>query len=136
MQLNKIMNTFALEKLEGVEGKQRFDKLVVDGVAPFDVFEQNVAATYSSELIGIYAVMNDVANLKSVPYNKFHPYSDGTDGLREYEFKSKHLRVYAVEQVGGKIIVIGGTKATQKKDESEFRRLKHLIINKLKTEKQ
>ena len=128
------MNTFALEKLKGIDGRQRFDKLVVDGVAPFDVFEQNVTAAYSAELEGIYAVMNNVANLRSVPYSKFHPYSDGKDGLREYEFKSKHLRVYAVEQVGGKIIVIGGTKATQKKDETEFRRLKNLIMKYLKTE--
>ncbi|MBQ3619671.1 MAG: hypothetical protein II939_16115 [Bacteroidales bacterium] len=126
------MSTFALEKLEGVEGRQRFEKLVVDGVAPFDVFEQNVASAYKSELIGIYAVMNDVANLKSVPQTKFHPYSDGKDGLREFEFKSKHLRVYAVEQKGGKIIIIGGTKATQKKDEAEFRRLKNLLNKQFK----
>ena len=50
------MNTFALEKLKGIDGRQRFDKLVVDGVAPFDVFEQNVTAAYSAELEGIYAV--------------------------------------------------------------------------------
>ena len=128
MQLNKIMNIFALEKLEGVDGKQQFDKLLINGTAPFDEFERDIGDNYKPELTGIYAVMNEVANLKSVPYNKFHPYSDGKDGVREYEFKSKHLRVYAIEQQGGKIIIIGGTKANQKKDESEFHRIKKLYV--------
>lgn len=68
--------------------------------------------------------MDAVANLLSLPETKFHPYSDGKDGVREYEFKTKHLRVYAIEQKGGKIVIIGGTKANQAKDQVEFRRLK------------
>lgn len=129
------MNTFALEKLEGVDGKQQFDKLIVNGSAPFDKFEKDIGDNYKPELIGIYAIMNDVANLKSVPYSKFHPYSDGKDGVREYEFKSKHLRVYAIEQPGGKIVIIGGTKANQRKDEAEFRRIKKLYVESTKSKK-
>ena len=44
MQLNNDMSTFALERIEAVVGRQRFDKLFVDGVCPFDEFENNIEA--------------------------------------------------------------------------------------------
>ena len=72
--------------------------------------------------------MDAVANLLSLPETKFHPYSDGKDGVREYEFKTKHLRVYAIEQIGGKIIIIGGMKSNQAKDQATFRKLKNGYI--------
>jgi len=126
------MSIFALKKIDAVVGKQSFEKLVVDGVCLFDEFEQNIDEIYKSELKGIYASMNDVANLKSLPETKFHPYSDGKNGCREYEFKSKHLRVYAIEKYGGEIVVMGGTKANQKKDQSEFRKIKKQYLMSLK----
>ena len=47
------MPTFVLENIEGVNGKQRFDKLVVDGNCPFDRFEAEIETCYKSELVGI-----------------------------------------------------------------------------------
>lgn len=110
--------------MEQIRGKQVFDKLVVDGVAPFDTFIDELDDRYKSEVTTLYTIMDAVANLKSLPETKFHPYSDGKDGVREYEFKTKHLRAYAIEQKGGKILIIGGTKVNQPKDQAEFRRLK------------
>lgn len=125
------MPKFALDNIKAVVGKQRFDKLLIDDVAPFDTFENNLEDEYKPEIASIYQIMNDVANLRSLPYSKFHPYSDGSDGYREYEFKTKHLRVYAIEQPGGKIIIFGGTKANQSKDESTFRKIKKQYISSL-----
>jgi hypothetical protein len=122
------MVQYTLERMEQIRGKQVFDKLVVDGVAPFDTFISLLEETYRSEVRTLYSLMDAVANLMSLPETKFHPYSDGKDGVREYEFKTKHLRVYAIEQTGGKIIIIGGTKANQRKDQAEFRRLKNAYI--------
>lgn len=118
------MVKYTLERMEQIRGKQVFDKLVVDGVAPFDTFIDKLEERYRSEVRTLYSIMDAVANLQSLPETKFHPYSDGKDGVREYEFKTKHLRVYAIEQIGGKIIILGGTKANQTKDQAEFRRLK------------
>lgn len=118
------MVKYTLVRMDQIRGKQVFDKLVVDGVAPFDVFIDKLEDRYRSEVKTLYTIMDAVANLQSLPETKFHPYSDGKDGVREYEFKTKHLRAYAIEQTGGKIIIIGGTKANQSKDETEFRRLK------------
>ena len=118
------MAKYTLERMEQIRGKQVFDKLVVDGIAPFDTFISLLEETYRSEVRTLYSLMDAVANLISLPETKFHPYSDGKDGVREFEFKTKHLRAYAIEQTGGKIIIIGGTKANQSKDQADFRRLK------------
>lgn len=123
------MFTFALRKIDAVVGIQRFDKLTIDGFCPFDEFEATFKNQFSSEIASIYHHMNDVANLKALPYTKFHFYDDGKDGVREFEFKSKHLRVYGITQLGGKIIILGGSKANQKKEQNEFRRLKRLYLD-------
>ena len=122
------MAKYTLERMKQIRGKQVFDKLVVDGVAPFDTFIEELEEEYRSEAMTLYSYMDLVSNLHSLPKTKFHPYSDGKDGVREFEFKTKHLRVYAIEQKGGKIIIIGGTKANQAKDQAEFRRMKQGYI--------
>ena len=43
------MTIFALEKIEAINGKQQFDKLVVDGICPFDDFERNLEKQYKFE---------------------------------------------------------------------------------------
>ena len=126
------MYKFALENIEAVKGKQRFDKLIVNDDCPFDRFEEELEDRYRSELYSIYAIMNEVANLRSVPYTKFHFYDDSKGLYREFEFKTKHLRVYGTTVSGGKVIITGGTKAKQKDDETKFRRLKNLYIESLK----
>lgn len=126
------MCTFALRRIEAVKGRQRFDKLIVDGVCHLDRFEEDLEECYRSELYGLYATMNEVANLRSVPHTKFHFYDDAKGLYREFEFKTKHLRVYGTTVPGGKVIITGGTKVKQKSDQSKFRRLKNLYIKSLK----
>jgi len=128
------MPTFALQRIEAIKGKQEFDKLVVDGKCPFDEFENTLEVQYKSELVGIYAYMQNVADLKAVPREKFHFYDDGVSGVREFEFKSKHLRVYGITKPNGKIIITGGTKACQEAEQNEFRRLKKQYIASLAVE--
>lgn len=118
------MTKYSLVRIEQVRGKQVFDKLVVNGVAPFDVFIEKLERIYKKELKSIYAYMDLHSNLVRLPSSKFHALNESKDGVKEYEFKTKHLRVYVIEEPGGKIVVIGGKKSTQPKDISEFRRLK------------
>ncbi len=122
------MPRFALKRIQQVNGQQVFEKLLVDGVAPFDTFIEELESIYESEMDSMYNLMDHVANLRTLPYAKFHPYSDGKDGCREWEFKTKHLRVYAIEKRGGKIVIIGGTKSKQARTESEFHKLKDQYI--------
>ena len=130
------MPKFALRKIETIRGRQEFDKLVVDGNCPFDEFEVGLEEQYKSELVGIYYCMQDVANLKSLPEAKFHFYDNDKkkkrkDGVREFEFKSKHLRVYGITKPNGKIVITGGTKAKQEREQNIFRRLKDQYLSSL-----
>ena len=125
------MVEYTLVKMDLIRGKQVFEKLVVNGVAPFDEFISQLEERYRSEVRTLYKYMEVVSNLRPLPKTIFHPFSDGRDGFREYEFKTKHLRVYAIEKKGGKIVILGGMKANQSRDQVEFRRLKKGYINSL-----
>lgn len=132
------MSKFALEKIQAIKGKQEFVKLKVDENCPFDEFENSLEKVYLPELEGIYHNMQDVADLKSLPKAKFHFYDldkkqKNKDGVREFEFKSKHLRVYGITKPNGKIIITGGTKANQKDDQNTFRKLKAKYLESIKS---
>lgn len=87
---------------------------------------------YKPELKTIYAYMDQVANLKSLPQTKFHFYDKAKGGYREFEFKSKHLRVYGIVIDEGKLVILGGTKANQANDTTIFRRIKKEYIESTK----
>lgn len=127
------MSKFELVNIDAVVGEQQFYKLKIDDCCPFDEFEKDVEKVYKSEIMTLYSYMNQVAKLKSLPVQKFHFYDDGKKGYREFEFKSKHLRIYGIVIPGGKLIITGGTKANQTKDESIFRKYKKNYISYLKS---
>ena len=95
------MARFALKKIDAVQGIQSFEKLLVDGTAPFDSFESGLES-------------KDKRSLKQ--------------RVKEYEFKDGALRVYAIAKPEGKIIVMGGYKNRQKKDFKKFRSLKERYL--------
>ena len=123
------MARFELKRLEVVDGIQSFEKLVVDGIDLLEEFERSLEDRYRSEMRTIYAWMQMVADVKPVPGTVYHAISDGKDGVREYEFKSKHLRVYAFAKTDGKIVVLGGKKNRQKSDIRRFRSFKKQLIS-------
>ena len=57
------MDRYTLKRMEQIRGKQVFDKLVVNGVAPFDVFIEELEDIYRSEVLTLYKYMDYVANL-------------------------------------------------------------------------
>jgi len=122
------MERFELRHLDIINGKQSFEKLIVEGSDLLEEFERSLEERYRSEMRTIYAWMQMVADLRPVPGTVFHPISDGKDGIREYEFKSKHLRVYAITKPNGKIVVMGGNKKTQRRDIIRLRELKKQFI--------
>lgn len=129
------MVEYTLKDMEAVKGKQSFDMLVKDGTCLFEEFENNVEAQYKGEIASLYAYMNAVANLQTLPNSHFHPYNRGDATVREFEFKKKHLRAYAIEKPGGKIVVLGGTKANQKNDQATFWKYKQQYIDSLNKKK-
>ena len=110
--------------MEAVSGKQSFDKLVIEGNIPFDDFEKGLESSDKQDLQKILFYMNEVANNKPLPNTKFKDVTPQKDNVKEYEFKSGNLRVYAISKRGGKVIIIGGYKNKQKKDFVRFRSIK------------
>lgn len=126
------MPNFEIKNIDAVNGKQKFYKLIKDGICLIDDFENDLEEAYNPELKTIYAYMDQVANLKSLPKTKFHFYNKDKGGYREFEFKSKHLRVYGIVINEGKLIILGGTKANQDNDTTIFRRIKNEYIESIK----
>lgn len=128
------MEIFTLKKIEEIEGKQEIYKLKIDNSCQFDDFENEIEkrGQYEEELASIYAHIEDFANNKTLPEKKFRILNKGVknDKVKEYEFKSKHLRIYGIKALSGQVIIMGGYKTTQKKD---IRRLKNIKSNYIKT---
>lgn len=128
------MLTFALRKVEAVRAKQELDELVIDGIGQLDLFERELTeehARYLSEYTKLLDYMQYVANGQSLPVTKFRDITPAGELVKEYEFKSKHLRVYAIKQPNGKIVILGGFKTNQKADFRRFRSLKAQYLNSL-----
>ncbi len=121
------MYTFAIEKIIQIEGKLSFYKLFVNDTCEFDMFWEQCKreGNLDSELITVQARMQQLADLKTMPIEKHRDITPKNDTIKEYEIKTKHLRVYAFhDKESGRVIVIGGKKSTQKSDIKRFRNIK------------
>lgn len=128
------MTTFVLKELEAVKGKQKFFELLVDGKSQFANFcsELKTNTQYFSELLTVFALMEQVAQLRMLPKTKFRDITPKKELVKEYEFKTKHLRVYAFHiEKTGKIVAYGGYKNTQNEDISKFRSYKNRYLKSL-----
>jgi hypothetical protein len=68
--------------------------------------------------------MEFVANGISLPASKFKDITPKKQIVKEYEFKSRHLRLYAIKTSKGKIVVLCGYKNKQNRDIRTFRSIK------------
>lgn len=126
------MSTFALRKVEVVQAKQELDELVIDGVGQLSAFEELIYKTdtrYLTEFRTLLTYIEYAGNGNSLPDTKFKDVTPAGASVKRYEFKSKHLRIYAIKQLNGKIIILGGFKTTQKADFKRFRLLKESYLN-------
>jgi hypothetical protein len=129
------MERFTLKQIDEIEGKQIIYKMFIDGTCLFEQFENEIedVGQYEEELASILAHIEDFSNQILLPKTKFRILNKGLkkDKIKEYEFKSKHLRVYGIKAPSGSIIILGGYKTTQKKDISSLKRIKSEYIKTL-----
>lgn len=113
-----------------VKGIISFKKLVIDGFSPYEEFWMQVEkeGNLRKQLIGIVHNMNEVANRKSLPKEKFRDITPDKESVKEYEFKKGDLRVYAIKDVAGHIVILGGKKNSQKRDIKSFRSIKQRYL--------
>ena len=126
------MFKFALSPIYEIEGKIKIFKLLVNDNSEYDEFERKIIkeVSYSSELVTIQARLQEIADGKLLPKEKFRNITPKKELVKEYEIKTRHLRVYLFhEERTGRIIVCGGKKVTQNKDINHFRRIKNEYFN-------
>ena len=126
------MFIFALKKLESVVGKQVFYDLIINGINQQDQFNKTIANNPQllAEKRVILAYMNCISNLQLLPKNKFRDITPKKDDSKEYEIKTKHLRVYLFHlEKSGKIAALWGFKTSQKSDIERFRKMKKDYFN-------
>lgn len=126
------MTKFALRKIQAIEGKQTFYELLIEGRSQFEDFFEKIKNNPQliSEVKSILSYMQYVSDLKSfLPKEKFRDITPEVDKIKEYEFKSKHLRVYAFHsERKGKIVVFWGFKTNQVRDIKTFRSIKKTFL--------
>ncbi|MEX2232315.1 MAG: hypothetical protein WD824_09150 [Cyclobacteriaceae bacterium] len=120
------MPKFALSDIPEVKGLIRFKKLLINDVCQYDQFFDQIRkeGNLSKQLIGLLNNLNQVANLKRLPKEKFRDITPAKDPVKEFEIKKGDLRLYVFKDEAGHIVVIGGKKSTQDEDIGWFRSIK------------
>lgn len=121
------MYIFALHEITEIRGKFKFFKLFVNETCEYDEFEKEIInqGNLLKELTTVIARMHEIADLKTIPKNKFRDITPKNDSTKEYEIKTKNLRVYIFHDKNtGHVIVCGGKKGTQQSDIKHFRNIK------------
>jgi putative component of toxin-antitoxin plasmid stabilization module len=126
------MTKFVLTNIDEIVGRIKIFKLLINNHCEYDEFEKQIETegTYSSELVTIQARLQNIAEGKLLPKEKFRNITPKKELVKEYEIKTRHLRVYLFhEERTGRVIVCGGKKITQQKDMKHFRRIKKEYFN-------
>ncbi len=126
------MSRFALKQIDEIVGRFKIFKLFVNNRCEYDEFERQIETegSYSSELVTIQTRLQEIADGKLLPKEKFRDITPKKELIKEYEIKTRHLRVYLFhEENTGKVVVCGGKKTTQQKDIDHFRRIKKEYLN-------
>jgi putative component of toxin-antitoxin plasmid stabilization module len=125
------MSKFVLKEYNNVLGRIKFFKLIEDKVCYWDDFCREIQkdANLEDQLITVISRMNDIANLRMLPKEKFRDITPEKQTTREYEIKTKDLRVYFIKDESGNVVLIGGKKNSQPEDIKRFRGIKKAYLN-------
>jgi hypothetical protein len=117
------MSKFVLQELNNVNGKITFFKIIEDGVCYWNEFCKTIQneGIWIEQLDTLISQMDTKANLKSLPKEKYHPYSTEVKGVNGFEFKTRDLRAYGINDDFGNVIIFAGKKNSQDKDEVKFK---------------
>lgn len=115
--------------MEEVKGPIRFKKLIIDGLCQYDEFCNQIEreGNLKKHLIGIINNMNQVANLRRLPKEKFRDITPYRQAVKEFEIKKGDIRVYVIKE-DGHIVILGGKKSTQDEDYKQFRSIKERYL--------
>lgn len=131
------MPKFATKLVEAIKAKEVVEQLCVNDVAKLDEFEKSLnGTTFKSEFATLMRFIEHHANGNSIG-KKLVILKNPTKGGIEYEYKSDHLRIYAMQETGKKVVLFGGVKhdADSMDNIKPFRSLKEKYFEFIKTTK-
>jgi hypothetical protein len=103
------MIKFTTRTVSEIKAHEVVEQLCIYGVGQLDrLEEQIIGTTYAGEFRGLISFIQHFANGGN-PGRKVK-YLRGGDGATEFEFISKHLRIYAIQRPARKLIIYGGFK--------------------------
>ena len=125
------MPKFTFEKIKAIGiGKFKILQLAIDGVKQLDEFTLEIKGTsYEEEYEMLLAWMDHYTKTGEIAFNKLKDLKKNKkDKIKEFEFKTTNLRLYAIQGDKGKIIILCGYKKDQTKNLNSFRTLKKQIF--------
>lgn len=127
------MNKFALRRLSQIRGRVPVFMLETDGICQFEEFCAQIEAdgNLKKQLVTVLARMDQVANMQRLPAEKFKDITPAKEYVREFEIKTRDLRVYMIKEENH-IVVLGGKKNTQANDIRKFRSVKRRYLQQTK----
>jgi hypothetical protein len=118
------MIKFTTRVVDEIKALEVVEQLCIYGIGQLDNLEERtIGTTYGGEFRGLMSFIQHFANGGN-PGRKVK-YLRGSDGTTEFEFISKHLRIYAIQRPAGKLIIYGGFKKAA--DSSDNIKIFHAI---------
>lgn len=121
-------------KVIPLKARELVEQLCINGVGQLDSFKDSLKGkTFECEFPTILKYIEHFADGNSVG-GRLKYLKGVKDGVTEYEFITKHLRVYAIQQPSRKIVIFGGIKrmADSSDNIAVFRRIKREYLDFLK----
>lgn len=123
------MSIFALKIIDTIRAKQKIEKLVIDDKCQLDEFEDEVSQDKrnNSELGTLYRYIEYELNGNVLPEK--HKKELYGFKLKVSEYRTKHLRLYAIKKQNGQIVILGGYKGSQTKDLRKVKSITNQLFN-------
>ncbi|MDP1726590.1 MAG: hypothetical protein Q8M15_07380 [Bacteroidota bacterium] len=116
------MTKFVLKRKSKVGSVVNYFKLYINGKSPFAEFCDGVykAGNYEEEIDKIEAWIDIHSEGQELPDGSIKPLGrDAKDPYKDFEFRTKHIRVYFFrDEETGDIIVLGGMNDKKEKDKN------------------
>lgn len=123
------MPKFATNEYKAIKARELVEELYINDVGIIESFEKKLkGTTYMPEFESLIAFIQHFANGGN-PGKKIK-FLKNNDGSTEFEFISKHLRIYATQEPNKKILMFCGKKKAADSHDNieEFRRIKRKYL--------
>lgn len=115
------MCNFVVEKIPALCGNRYIiKKLIRNGVSKYDEYMNSLNDKIKLKICSYITYFSDYNSIPNP--QKLNLIQDDKIEVQLWEFKYNEFRLYCFDDNEGKVLVLGGTKNTQKKDIANFKK--------------